>query len=292
MSILVFGSKGQLGRCFNDHLSGSIYNPVFFSKDELNIIDFKEVQKTINLLKPNIVINASAYTDVDGAEDNKDLANLVNHLAVKNLAEICKKTNSFLVHFSTDYVFSSRTIDPIHECFETNPINIYGQTKLDGEFAIKESGCKHIILRTSWVYSEYGKNFLKTVLKLSGTKNKLKIINDQYGCPTYARDIAKTIIQIIPMTQNKSFKSGIYHYCGDKVLSWFEFASIIFKEAYKYDPNFIEIIPIKSSSYNSQAKRPSFSILNCTKIKKEFNCATSNTNNGIAISLKSIYESK
>lgn len=281
MRILVLGSKGQLGSCLKDNLESSDHEVIYSSREQIDIIDFKETKRKILDILPDLIINATAYTAVDKAEEDQTVADLVNHLAVKNIAEICHYQNIWLIHVSTDYVFDGNSKFPYKEEDNTNPKGVYGQTKLKGELAIQSSQCKYIILRTAWVFSEYGNNFFKTMLRLGVERNELSVVGDQIGCPTYAQDIAKSIVKLI--SQLHSFnKSGIYHFCGNQSCSWFDFANAIFEQA-KINNLKIprKINSIKTSSYPTPAERPKFSVLDCSKIENDFGIRTSNWNKGI-----------
>ena len=172
MKILLLGSKGQLGRCLNDQLKNSDHEVIYTSRKQIDIVDFEETKSKILEISPDIIINATAYTAVDKAEEDQETANLVNHLAVKNIAEICSQQSYWLIHVSTDYVFDGKANIPYKEDDKTNPKSVYRETKLKGELAIKASNCKYIIIRTSWVYSEYGNNFLKTMLNLGSERHE------------------------------------------------------------------------------------------------------------------------
>ena len=187
MKILVLGCKGQLGRCLNDQLIHTEHEVIYTSREQLDISNFEATISKILEVCPDLIINATAYTAVDKAEEDHETANLINHLAVKNIADICSQLECWLIHVSTDYVFDGRAKIPYKEGDETNPKGVYGETKLKGELAIQTSGCKHIILRTAWVFSEYGHNFLKTMLRLGADRDELSIVGDQIGCPPMHR---------------------------------------------------------------------------------------------------------
>ena len=187
MKILVLGCSGQLGRCLNDQLLDSNHEVIFTSREQIDISKFETTKKKILDISPDVVINSAAYTSVDKAEKDKVNAELINHLAVKNIANICTQLGNWLIHVSTDYVFDGNSKVPYKETDSTNPQNMYGRTKLEGEKAILSSGCKHIIIRTAWVFSEYGRNFLTNILHLGANQDELNIVDDQIGCPTYAR---------------------------------------------------------------------------------------------------------
>ena len=288
MRILVLGCKGQLGRCLSDQFMHTSYDVVYASRIEIDISNFDATKNYILDISPNIIINASAYTAVDQAEEDYKTANLINHFAVSNIAEICKSLGSRLIHLSTDYVFDGCANVAYTENDKTNPQSVYGKTKLKGELAIKSSGCEYFIIRTAWVYSEYGNNFLKTMLELGTQRESLRIVGDQIGCPTYAQDIAKAIIKILP--QSTSYKRNeIYHYCGSNRCSWHTFAELIFYEAningFKTPK---KVSSISTSAYPTPAVRPMFSVLDCNKIETEFSILASNLEDGIQSSIKKL----
>lgn len=287
MKILVLGCNGQLGRCLQDQLDAQSHEIIFSSRKNINIENFQEAKKKILDLVPDIVINASAYTSVDRAETDQKKTNAVNHLAVKNLADVCKLLNSWLIHISTDYVFDGSSDIPYKEDDFTNPKGVYAHTKLNGELSILTSECKYIILRTSWVFSEYGKNFLTTMLRLGSQQDEMRVVVDQIGCPTYAQDLAKTINYIVELIPSNTLIPTIYHYSGDKPTSWYHFAQIIFKEAQSKGmkvPN--EVYAIKTSAYPSKAPRPASSAMNSSKIKKELGIDPCDWKQGISSAIE------
>jgi dTDP-4-dehydrorhamnose reductase len=284
MKILLLGSKGQLGRCLSDQLSDTDYDVIYTSRSEIDMADLAQTKIKITDLRPNIVINASAYTEVDKAEDDKQAADKINHLAVANIASICSDIGCWLIHISTDYVFDGAASYPYDENAKTNPQGVYGDSKLKGELAIQSSGCKYLIVRTAWVYSEYGNNFLKTMLRLGDDRDELSIVGDQIGCPTYAQDIAKAIVSILSGLDLKGPLSGIYHYCGDEFCSWYDFARAIFSEAERRglkSPRNIK--SIATVEYTTPAVRPAYSVLDCTKIEGMFDVTRSNWRDGIKV---------
>lgn len=196
MRVLVLGSKGQLGRCLYDQLVETDYEVIYASRPNIDIGDLDALNEKLSSIKADIIINASAYTDVDKAESDQKAADLINHLAVASIADACKELNSWFIHVSTDYVFDGTANKPYREDDKTNPQGIYGESKFNGELAIKLSGCNHVIIRTAGVFSEYGNNFLKTMLRLGADCDELSIVGDQIGCPTYAQDIATAIVSI------------------------------------------------------------------------------------------------
>lgn len=264
-NILITGANGQLGKSIKKLSSNFNYNFIFADKEMLDITDKNKLEEIIEVKHIDIVINCAAYTAVDKAEDEKKKAYLINFKAVENLAKICKEKDISLIHISTDYVFDGKNYIPYEEEDKTNPINVYGDSKLKGEEAILRVKPKGIILRTSWVYSEDGHNFVKTMLNLAKVKSNLRVIYDQIGSPTYAKDLANTILYIIQYPINKSVK--IYHFSNDGICSWYDFAKAIFEIR---DIN-IKIVPVISNEFKTKAKRPHYSVLSKEKIKKEYN---------------------
>jgi dTDP-4-dehydrorhamnose reductase len=267
MRILVLGRKGQLGRCLKDQLVNTHHEVIYTSREQINIANFEATEHSITEIYPDVIINATAYTAVDKAEQEEKVANLTNNFAVENIAKICLKINSILLHISTDYVFDGTLRKPYDEFARTNPQGVYGKSKLDGEIAIQKSGCKHVIIRTSWVFSEYGNNFVKTMLRLAREKDSLSIVSDQIGCPTYAGDLASFILGFIELRNIFDEKVyGIYHFSGDLSLSWFQFAEEIFTCQKKLCNDFKipRLIKLKTAEYPTLAKRPKYSVM-CSK---------------------------
>jgi len=264
--ILVTGAKGQLGSEVEE-LSPN-YEGEFFFTDvaELDISNEVALREYIEQNAINTIINCAAYTAVDKAEEDSELADRINRKAVKKMAKISKEKNIQLIHISTDYVFDGKAYKPYAEAFQTKPNSVYGQTKLDGEKEmIALNPHNSIIIRTSWVYSSFGANFVKTMLRLGKEKSSLGVIFDQIGTPTYARDLAKAILDILPQIDNQ--KVEIYHYSNEGALSWYDFAKEIMRMA-KLD---CHINPIETYEYPTPASRPHYSLLNKAKIKKKFN---------------------
>ena len=289
MKILVLGSKGQLGQCLNDQLAITEHDVVYTSRGEIDIADFEVTKSQILEISPDIVINATAYTAVDKAEEEHQVADRINHLAVANIASICNRLDCWLIHVSTDYVFDGNSEVPYKEDNPTNPQGVYGDSKLKGEAAIEASGCKYLIIRTAWVYSEYGNNFLKTMLRLGADRDELSIVGDQIGCPTYAQDIAKSIVSILSCLDLKDSSSGIYHYCGDEPCSWYDFARAIFLEAEVQGlktPSYVK--SITTADYPTPAIRPAYSVLDCSKIESCFEVTSSSWRDGIKIVIDSL----
>ena len=267
--ILVTGANGQLGKELKD-LAGSYpaFDFIFLSRTDLPIHHFELVRNYFDTLQPAYCINCAAYTAVDRAEEEKDLAFQVNGEAVGVLAAICKKHNTKLVHISTDYVFDGRATIPYKEDSPANPQNVYGASKLEGEKQALQLNPDVLIIRTSWVYSSYGKNFVKTMMRLMQGANEINVVNDQKGSPTYAADLAEVIIILIADCQLSidNWAPGIYHFSNDGVISWFDFANTI-KEIADSD---CKINPISTAEYPTPAARPAYSVLDKTKIQKTF----------------------
>ncbi|CAA6824478.1 MAG: dTDP-4-dehydrorhamnose reductase (EC [uncultured Sulfurovum sp.] len=262
-NILVTGSKGQLGSELQELINQYSYNFFFTNRKTLDITNSKQVNQFIENNQIDVILNCAAYTSVDLAEENKKVANLVNHLAVKNLAKITKEKQIKLIHISTDYIFNGENFKPYSEIDPAMPKNTYGETKLNGENAIKAINPKHtIIIRTSWVYSSFGNNFVKTMLSLGKKQKDLKIIFDQVGTPTYAKDLAITILNIIPQLKNNNVE--VYHYSNEGVVSWYDFA----KKIMEIENINCHISPIETSEYFTVAQRPYYSVLNKNKKKK------------------------
>lgn len=267
MNILVTGANGQLGNEIRIVSRGSKDQYIFTDVAELDITDAAAVEKMVTDNKVEVIINCAAYTNVDKAEDDYDLAELLNATAVKNLATAIKQNDGTLIHISTDYVFGgTKNNTPCGEDEPANPTGVYGVTKLHGEQAIEVVGCKHLIIRTAWLYSEFGKNFVKTMLNLTATKPSLNVVFDQVGSPTYAYDLAQAIFTIV---ENRKYegKDGIYHYSNEGVCSWYDFTKMIAEYA---GHTACDIQPCHSNEFPSKVVRPSYSVLDKTKIKNTF----------------------
>ena len=265
-NILVTGSNGQLGSEIKALASKyANYNFIFTDVAELDIANHKVVEEFINTHRINTIINCAAYTAVDKAEGQEDLANNINYLAVANFAQIAKKNTIKLIHISTDYVFDGTNYKPYIETDVPNPQSVYGQTKLDGELALQKiNPANAIIIRTSWVYSKFGSNFVKTMLRLAETRDEISVVADQIGSPTNAADLANAILRILPNINNESVE--LFHYSNEGVCSWYDFAKAIF-ELSSLD---IKIHPIETNQYPTPAKRPYYSVLSKNKIKEDY----------------------
>ncbi|WP_212892150.1 dTDP-4-dehydrorhamnose reductase [Capnocytophaga canimorsus] len=264
-NILVTGANGQLGSEIQN-IQGKTKNYFFTDASDLDITDRQAISDFVKKNNIQIVVNCAAYTNVDKAEDDIQTANLINNIAVGYLAEVCKENNASLIHISTDYVFGGTKNTPYSETDPTEPLGIYGRTKLDGEKAIQNADIDYLIIRTSWLYSlSFGHNFVKTIQRLSSERNELKVVFDQVGTPTNARDLATFIVHIIEKDLCK--KREVYHFSNEGVCSWFDFAT----EIVRMSGNDCLVKPCLSSEFPSKVKRPSYSVLDKSKLKNAFN---------------------
>ncbi|MBW2663306.1 MAG: dTDP-4-dehydrorhamnose reductase [Deltaproteobacteria bacterium] len=272
MKILVTGSKGQLGRELISQGKQFNFEILSFDLPELDITDIIQVEKILSNFHPSLIINAAAYTNVDGAESEKTLAFKVNREGPANLAKACAKAKIPLIHISTDYIFDGRKGMPYIETDPVSPTGVYGKSKEQGEAEVRSHLNRHIILRTAWLYGIHGHNFVKTMLKLGKEKKIIKVVADQYGCPTSADDLAETVLIIADRIRNGSkIKWGTYHYCGHGITTWHKFAKTIFEISREYDSMENPMVePVTTSEYPTKAKRPAFSALDCSLIHKNF----------------------
>jgi dTDP-4-dehydrorhamnose reductase len=271
MKILVLGSNGQLGHCLVDQFSCLEHQIIFTTRSDLDITDFAAIKDKVTQIKPDLIINASAYTAVDKAEVDREQAYLINHHAVANIADICRELHCGLIHVSTDYVFDGAATEPYIETDTTNPQGVYGDSKLRGEQAIEASGCHYLIIRTAWVFSEYGNNFLKTMLRLGVDRDELGVVGDQIGCPTYAQDIARCVVELSDYFEQEDFESQIFHYCGDQPCSWYQFAQAIFSCAAHQGLTTPAVLKsITTEQYPTAAPRPAYSVMDCRKLSSKF----------------------
>ena len=289
MNILVLGKTGQLGKSIHELVLSSLqkHNFVFVGREELDLNQNKSINSFFNGRHFDVVINCAAYTKVDSAEDESKLANQINHLAVSKLADIAKKQGFKIIHISTDYVFDGKSTKAYKEGDKPNPLNSYGQTKLDGERAIQRILTHDsIIIRTSGLYSNFGENFVSKIIDISKTNTEIEVVSDQIVSPTYAADLAEVIVTII---NSKKFyiqnqKTQIYHFCANEALSWFEFAQTIFKHA-KIK---IKINPCDSNEFTSKVKRPNYSVMHTGKIKNDYDVSDFS----VSDSIERLFESK
>ena len=275
MKIVILGANGQLGRELAEILQNKV-NLKLYKKKDLDITDFIEVEKMINYEKPEILINAAAYTSVDNAENNINYAYKVNSEAPQKIAEILETYKGYLIHYSTDYVYDGEKEIPYKEIDKTNPLNIYGKSKLEGDKKIERYMTNYLIIRTSWVVSRYGNNFIKTILKLIKDNETLNIVKDQFGAPTSTYLISKITYEIIKnINSSKKIDSGIYNLSPRGRTNWYQMANKILERANDYDflseSNKVKILPIDTTDYPTKAKRPKNSLLDTNKIEKALN---------------------
>ena len=286
MVVLVTGANGQLGQSLQFIAKNyPELHFVFCSSSDLDITNLESCQAVFFKIKPNYCINAAAYTAVDKAESEPEKANLINVIGPKNLAVVCKEFSSVLLHISTDFVFDGNASIPYTENDIPNPSGVYGQTKLDGEKAIQAVFENYYIIRTSWVYSQFGNNFMKTMLRLASEKDSISVVNDQFGTPTNAVDLANALIQII-LTDNRQPTTdnfGIYNFSNEGQCSWYDFA----KKIFEINNITVNLQAIPTSSFPTPAKRPKYSVLNKLKIKSNFGIGLIDWENSLEI-MKSI----
>ncbi|MFD2180178.1 dTDP-4-dehydrorhamnose reductase [Veronia pacifica] len=280
MKILLTGSSGQVGRCLVEKLNNTIGTEfIALNRNELDITDSISVDKIVTSFQPNVIINAAAHTAVDRAEEEVELSYAINRDGPENLAKAAARIGATILHISTDYVFAGDKDGEYVENDETVPQSVYGKSKLAGEIAVAEACHRHIIIRTAWVFSEHGGNFVKSMLRLAESRDALSIVADQFGGPTYAGDIADALLQIsAAIVKEKNVEFGIYHYSGMPHVSWYDFANTIFIEAKEQDvlKKVMAINPITTAVYPTPAKRPVNSKLNSGKINIQFGIVPSN----------------
>lgn len=285
MNILVTGANGQLGTHMRLKSTGSRHQYFFTDIEELDITDRHAIQLYVKEHAIQAIVNCAAYTNVDKAESDEITADRINHIAVGYMADAMASVGGLLVHISTDYVFGGALYNvPLVENAATNPTGAYGRTKLDGEKAVLDSGCRYIIFRTAWLYSEYGKNFCKTMLNLTATKPNLSVVFDQVGTPTYAGDLASAIYSILENDLDKA-NEGIYHFSNEGVCSWFDFTKEIARQSGHND---CDIQPCHSSEYPTPVVRPSYSVLDKTKFKQTFHLPVPYWVDSLSVCLKGL----
>jgi len=266
MKILITGANGQLGREIKDLESAYTHNEFLYTDiDELNICDSTAVDQFFAFHSPDVVINCAAYTAVDKAETDSETAFLVNAVAPGNLARAAAESGAFMVHISTDYVYDGKNFRPYTETDAINPSSVYAKSKAAGETAVLDAKGKAVIFRTSWLYSAYGINFIKTMMKYGVEREELKVVFDQVGTPTYAHDLAKTILDILPVAMTAEMIE-VYHYSNEGVASWYDFAKAI----HLFSNISCKVNPIPTSDYPLPAERPMYSVLDKSKIKRKF----------------------
>lgn len=267
MKILITGRNGQLGSELYDLKEAYPHHQmVFVDREEMDLSNPEQIIEVLTVEKPEIIISAGAYTAVDKAESDQELCDAVNHIAVKTIGAWVADNNAKVIHISTDYVFDGTSETPLKETDAPDPINVYGLTKLHGEQALRASGANHVIIRTAWVYSTYGANFVKTMMRLMNEREEIGVVADQIGTPTYARDLAQAIMQIIEAPE---FVQGVYHYSNEGKISWHDFAMAV-KELNGFST---KVNAIGSNAFPTPAKRPNFSLLDKSKIKEVYQVA-------------------
>ena len=287
MKVLITGSKGQLGSEIKE-LASDYENLEFVFKDlpELDICDAETLTTIISDQHINAVINCAGYTAVDQAEENSEIAEQVNVKGVLNLVNALEKVDGKLIHISTDYVFDGNHSQPYKESDPVSPVGVYGETKRAGELAVLNSSIDAIVIRSSWLYSKYGNNFVKTMLRLGNEKKSIQVVSDQKGTPTYAKDFAKTCLDILSDagSTNISKKGSLYHYSNEGVTSWYDFATAIM-EISNID---CKVIPIETKDYPTEARRPMYSVLDKSKIKSDFKVTILHWRDSLANCIKNI----
>lgn len=264
--VLVTGANGQLGSEIKELSPQSKTRFIFTDVATLDITKKEDIIRFIVKNSIDIIVNCAAYTNVDKAEEEQELADVINRQAVQNLAEVCEENAIALIHISTDYVFGGTKNTPYKETDKTSPLGVYGKTKFEGEKVVLGSAINYLILRTSWLYSSYGNNFVKTIKRLSTEKDELRVVFDQVGTPTYAKDLANFIIHIIDhnLLQNRG---GVYHFSNEGVCSWYDFA----REIVCLSDSQCKVIPCHSDEYVTKVTRPNYSVLDKTKLRNDFN---------------------
>jgi dTDP-4-dehydrorhamnose reductase len=286
MVVLVTGANGQLGQSIKS--IANKYPTIQFIYTDFYEMDITNIESCTNAFlkyQPQFCINTAAYTAVDKAESEPEKAHLINGLGSENLAKVCKENDTILLHISTDFIFDGTSKKPYLESDFPNPQSVYGQTKLEGEIAIQNTWEKHFIIRTSWVYSQFGANFMKTMLRLASERDSLSVVSDQIGTPTNAVDLAEVILTIVksPITHHPS-SFGIYNFSNEGVCSWYDFAAAIFHQKEIK----IDLTPIPTSAYPTPAKRPAYSVLDKTKIKNTFNIEVNEWKTSLVIGINQL----
>lgn len=286
-NILITGSNGQLGNDIRETASLFPQFKFFFTDiNELDICDKKAIDAFLQENKIGYIVNCAAYTAVDKAEDDIALCYKINKDAVFNLAEAAKSVNAKMIHVSTDYVFDGTNYKPYIESDPVCPASVYGKSKLEGEQVLMKELPESIIIRTSWLYSTFGSNFVKTMIRLGKERDSLNVVFDQVGTPTYSADLASAILQIIDFSTRNSFESGIYHFSNEGVCSWYDFT----KSIHHYANVKCDVFPIEGKDYPAKAPRPHYSVLNKKKIKETFNLTIPHWENSLEKAIKKLNE--
>ena len=295
MNILLIGNKGMLAQDLQPRLVKSFNNVVGIDIDEIDITLEGDVNLCINSNCPDIVINCAAYTAVDKAETDSELAFLVNKSGPEHIACACNNLGIPLIHISTDYVFDGNSNQPYKEDDPVNPLGIYGKSKLDGEEIIRQWLDNYIIIRTAWLYGVNGNNFVKTMIRLAKEREEIKVVDDQMGCPTWTGDLADAIVELVNRISKgaEDVEWGTYHYCGDGITSWYDFTKAIIEKASKWESFKIQkITPIPTLEYPTPAKRPMWSVMDCTRLERRFGIKNRPWERGLDKMLKELYGDK
>lgn len=286
LNILITGANGQLGSALRRLGGVSPHNYICTDVAQLDITDADAVMQSVRENRVDVIVNCAAYTNVEKAEEDESTADLLNHLAAGNLAAAAKATGATLFHISTDYVFDGTAHRPYTEDMAPSPLGAYGRTKLAGEQAVTASGCRHLIFRTAWLYSEFGNNFLKTMLRLTSERDRLNVVFDQVGTPTYAGDLALAIFSVIE-SERYAGREGVYHFTNEGVCSWYDFAAEIAAAA---GHDTCRIVPCRTSEFPAKAVRPAYSVLDKTKIKTAFDMEIPHWRESMLYCLKQLAE--
>jgi len=291
MTLLIIGNKGQLGWALERSAEKQDIQTVGVDLPELDMTHAEAIDQLVSRERWSAVVNAAAYTAVDKAESDADTAFTVNRDGVAHLAGACQKHGLPLIHISTDYVFNGTATSPYKPDGPIDPLGVYGQSKADGEQALRERLDRHVILRTSWLYGIHGNNFVKTMLRLAREREELRVVADQYGCPTYAGDLAEAIIKIVKQwSRNKELPWGTFHYCNQGVASWHQLARQAIQSASRYEKFQVEtIVPITTDEYPTPAPRPAYSALDCTSFSESFGIETVDWKNSLDRMIDGLY---
>jgi dTDP-4-dehydrorhamnose reductase len=292
VKIIVTGSAGMLGRDLMERLAGAHFTAVGLTSAELDITRATEVSACMVDTHPDLVINCAAYTDVDKAESEPSRAFMVNRDGAANLADACKYKNIPLIHVSTDYVFNGKGERPYQETDGANPVNVYGRSKWEGEEAVRRRLRRHLIVRTAWLFGVHGKNFVKTILRLARERDELRVVADQYGCPTWTGDLADGLVEMVRLIYQRADRVewGTYHFCGAGQTSWHGFAQAIIREGNKREQLKVKsILPITTLDYPTPAARPLRSVLDCRKLSENFRIAPPGWQHGLARMMIQLY---
>lgn len=286
LNILITGANGQLGSALRRLGGVSPHNYICTDVAQLDITDADAVMQSVRENRVDVIVNCAAYTNVERAEEDESTADLLNHLAAGNLAAAARDTGATLFHISTDYVFDGTAHRPYTEDMAPSPLGAYGRTKLAGERAVTASGCRYLIFRTAWLYSEFGNNFLKTMLRLTSERDRLNVVFDQVGTPTYAGDLALAIFSVIE-SERYAGREGVYHFTNEGVCSWYDFAAEIAAAA---GHDTCRIVPCRTSEFPAKAVRPAYSVLDKTKIKTAFDMEIPHWRESMLYCLKQLAE--